>query len=805
MKEERMSVRDIKEGEFQWICFCDGIPWDFYVRKTSDSESVRLIESQMRQSLVNLLEDEPCIGYIYGVKWDQDSQYYRGEILEKLNEDLYMIRLIDYGNVEVQSIDKIMSINSGVTSVPPYAIPCCMKDLEEFRGTLCAPSVRENFHTWLGVGLPIEAQFFPQNGFYSVCLRIQLLSSLFCSVLAHETSPRVVSEKVENWILACFDEFDLSKENCLHDNSKQQESEYSSFEELMSRSNKAQETGSISGSQSSDSFSNPPSLNNQTKSIEELSKAMSKTLAISNETQNPTKEPERGQEYLPIQSTIPKLMDCYNYSENTELIRGSKINIYYTGGPGPEKFYSIFFNDHSIQYPEFYEEIQDYYNNSDEYEELYLVDYSPVAVYEYESWNRGEIRGDKVFLVDSGELLEIEPLALRKLNREFLKYPPLIKACKLYHPHGLSPQTFSKEGLEVFVNLFNEKTESVYIELEDANLHPRDRVYLISPLSENGIPFQCILKERGFGYFEFVSPNSCFTIKSDISTWDPAKKDYEEQNNTLAYRSDNIDCVLDQKYTIGPNGKEADPICKFYRSRRHCPQGNKCQFLHCALDDPKAFAGQDVTYDQLEELELPQIDSLVVAQVTTIISLSHFYIILPFGPYDIQSPSFNTQEISKISELNKELNNIYERKKVKQNSNPLFLGDVVVAKHSKDNYWYRARVINVDDDQNMATVFYVDYGEKNYVPRSQICSIDPRFLQFPFQAIECGFPIKNIIPFNNDTNLRTQNFFELISSRTIFAKVYCKENDGRLTVYLYYVNENNTLVDILEELMCMPL
>ncbi|CAB4069333.1 TDRD1_4_6_7 [Lepeophtheirus salmonis] len=508
MKEERMSVRDIKEGEFQWICFCDGIPWDFYVRKTSDSESVRLIESQMRQSLVNLLEDEPCIGYIYGVKWDQDSQYYRGEILEKLNEDLYMIRLIDYGNVE---------------------------DLEEFRGTLCAPSVRENFHTWLGVGLPIEAQFFPQNGFYSVCLRIQLLSSLFCSVLAHETSPRVVSEK----------------ENCLHDNSKQQESEYSSFEELMSRSNKAQETGSISGSQSSDSFSNPPSLNNQTKSIEELSKAMSKTLAISNETQNPTKEPERGQEYPPIQSTIPKLMDCYNYSENTELIRGSKINIYYTGGPGPEKFYSIFFNDHSIQYPEFYEEIQDYYNNSDEYEELYLVDYSPVAVYEYESWNR----------------------ALRKLNREFLKYPPLIKACKLYHPHGLSPQTFSKEGLEVFVNLFNEKTESVYIELEDANLHPRDRVYLISPLSENGIPFQCILKERGFGYFEFQ------------------KKDYEEQNNTLAYRSDNIDCVLDQKYTIGPNGKEADPIY-----------------------DPKAFAGQDVTYDQLEELELPQIDSLVVAQ-----------------------------------------------------------------------------------------------------------------------------------------------------------------------------------------------
>ena len=70
-------------------------------------------------------------------------------------------------------------------------------------------------------------------------------------------------------------------------------------------------------------------------------------------------------------------------------------------------------------------------------------------------------------------------------------------------------------------------------------------------------------------------------------------------------------------------------------------------------------------------------------------------------------------------------------------------GDIVAARFSSDNKWYRARVVVVasddyDESLTEVDVDFVDFGDYERMLKSEVCKLLPEFLKLKFQAIDCS-------------------------------------------------------------------
>jgi len=64
----------------------------------------------------------------------------------------------------------------------------------------------------------------------------------------------------------------------------------------------------------------------------------------------------------------------------------------------------------------------------------------------------------------------------------------------------------------------------------------------------------------------------------------------------------------------------------------------------------------------------------------------------------------------------------------------LVLGLSCVAKFSADGRWYRAKVVDVAPS-GLVTVVYVDYGNTESLPLSDIRKLLHRFIELPLQVV----------------------------------------------------------------------
>lgn len=94
-----------------------------------------------------------------------------------------------------------------------------------------------------------------------------------------------------------------------------------------------------------------------------------------------------------------------------------------------------------------------------------------------------------------------------------------------------------------------------------------------------------------------------------------------------------------------------------------------------------------------------------------------------------------------FNEFEKTLQSYYENIRLKSE---LFLlkrpqiGQMCVAKYSKDDAWYRAIVKEQDFNLRNVKVFFVDYGNEECVPiDGNLLLINDQFKNYPFQAIKC--------------------------------------------------------------------
>ena len=69
-------------------------------------------------------------------------------------------------------------------------------------------------------------------------------------------------------------------------------------------------------------------------------------------------------------------------------------------------------------------------------------------------------------------------------------------------------------------------------------------------------------------------------------------------------------------------------------------------------------------------------------------------------------------------------------------------GDVVAARFSSDNVWYRAKVVDIlpdeyDSSKTEVDVDFLDYGDFERMPVTEICCLKQDYLKLKFQAVEC--------------------------------------------------------------------
>jgi hypothetical protein len=92
----------------------------------------------------------------------------------------------------------------------------------------------------------------------------------------------------------------------------------------------------------------------------------------------------------------------------------------------------------------------------------------------------------------------------------------------------------------------------------------------------------------------------------------------------------------------------------------------------------------------------------------------------------------------KLVEIADKLSN-YDDPKHKNLVHPIKVGTICAAKFDADDNWYRGRVEKSihSDDQHVYEVYFMDYGNRNDIPASNLKKIDNDLVKYPPLAHRC--------------------------------------------------------------------
>ncbi|WWC61150.1 uncharacterized protein I303_103729 [Kwoniella dejecticola CBS 10117] len=105
-------------------------------------------------------------------------------------------------------------------------------------------------------------------------------------------------------------------------------------------------------------------------------------------------------------------------------------------------------------------------------------------------------------------------------------------------------------------------------------------------------------------------------------------------------------------------------------------------------------------------------------------------------------------------------------------------GDLVSAKFSEDNQWYRAKVKRSSAIKKEAVLSFIDYGNEETLPFSRIRPLDSKFKGLPGQAKEARLSFVKLVPKSSEYGseaLRRFNYFT--ENRKLVANIDQKEGN----------------------------
>ncbi|XP_070558426.1 uncharacterized protein [Ptychodera flava] len=306
---------------------------------------------------------------------------------------------------------------------------------------------------------------------------------------------------------------------------------------------------------------------------------------------------------------------------------------------------------------------------------------------------------------------------------------------------------------------------------------------------------------------------------SDMKEWDPMSMHYLSDTNSYQVDVDDPGVA-----TIGYKAKETR-ICRFFSQGETCYRGETCPYEHSLPGE--SSNDKKETFHSNKHVALPKEDSWVAVEVTAIYSPLHFWVQLPFGNKSLDQLKLEAEgsipdsgvlsededDSFLIDPLMEKLNKLYAHSVYRDTD--LLLparGEIVVAQYSDDNRWYRALVTDVQEQNGDVTleVFYVDYGNSEWLSITSIRQIQEEFLRLPFQAVECflagieptleegqSWPEDALKLFEEETvNKRLIGHIKYRTGSVLHVDLYCTEDDkevevNKLLVEHGYAQERN--------------
>jgi hypothetical protein len=395
-------------------------------------------------------------------------------------------------------------------------------------------------------------------------------------------------------------------------------------------------------------------------------------------------------------------------------------------------------------------------------------------------WNE-DSNSDTVIIkyVDYGNLFSVHFSLIQPLRVEFTKLPICARRCHLalVHPNTSTEDRISKswscEATNFFKSLVNMESVFVVILMEsNDNSIPSLSVILQDCQKDGCLIINEFLVENGYAvsfshidYSLFVEQNmeqdqnaqqqkteesqddslhkeQCSSL--DVSCdWNPMAHDYYSETNTLNHDDE------DACYAVtGYKPRDENRICKFYAHEGRCFKGETCLKEHMYPHLGGWTTDKEYKFlDSFTKLVLPAVQDEIMLQVTFITKANMFYAVIcnegQNSPDKVQIKRVDVEEDEEIGEqdetlmtLNDYLNEEHNVKALKRCTVMPALGQIVVARFRKDGRFYRARVVDYSGEEDIC-VFYVDYGNKEWVTESDIREIEPKYLHLPFQAIDC--------------------------------------------------------------------
>ena len=165
------------------------------------------------------------------------------------------------------------------------------------------------------------------------------------------------------------------------------------------------------------------------------------------------------------------------------------------------------------------------------------------------------------------------------------------------------------------------------------------------------------------------------------------------------------------------------------------------------------------------------------------------------GPGDFYLQLVNKTTLEAFGHLTSQINS-YCSQASTCDSSQVFFGQILCAKFSEDQSWYRARVVSFVDASTIQVQF-IDYGNSDTVHSNTAVQILPDFTHLPAQAVHCclkGFEFSREDP--GEMSLR--NRFRLATEGKSLAAKLCGSvcADGGALKYVVDLIDTSTPVDV---------
>lgn len=98
----------------------------------------------------------------------------------------------------------------------------------------------------------------------------------------------------------------------------------------------------------------------------------------------------------------------------------------------------------------------------------------------------------------------------------------------------------------------------------------------------------------------------------------------------------------------------------------------------------------------------------------------------------------------------------------------IMVGSIYLAQYQEDSRWYRSRVLGVNIAEQQCEVFFVDYGNTDFVPLNCIRNAEEKFCELPQQSFECE--LEGI----DRLNKSFEETVALLNETIVEQELYCK-------------------------------